>query len=81
MQLIPCEGGGFMIDPSTISNSPIKSFTRIKDLPPHEQAGYYNQFKHTKSRRSRGRVDSSGVNTWGRQDFDELLATSKLQVL
>ena len=67
------EDGGFYIDPSTISNSPIKSFTKISDLGPKQSDMYYNQFSH--KQRSRKRQSGAAVegNTWGRPDFDELL--------
>ena len=85
-QLLPCEGGGFIVDTSTVSSSPIRAFTKIADLAPHERDSYRNQFSYSKSGRGRGRPRKSGVsgagmrgrppqtNTWGRDDFDELVA-------
>ena len=67
------EDGGFYIDPSTISSSPIKSFTKISDLGPKQSDMYYNQFSH--KQRSGKKQSGATVegNTWGRPDFDELL--------
>ena len=85
-QLLPCEGGGFIVDTSTVSSSPIRTFKRIKDLAPHERDSYRNQFSYSKSGRGRGKSRKSVVsgrgmrgrppraNTWGRDDFDELVA-------
>ena len=72
---IRCEDGGYLIDPSTISTSPIRSFKRIDDLAPEQRAGFQNQFQGKQGggrrRSSRG---GQGVNSWtGRDDFDELL--------
>jgi len=36
-RLIPCEDGGFMVDPDTITNSPIKGFTKISDLESRDE--------------------------------------------
>ena len=83
-QLHPCESGGYYVDPSTVSNSPIKTFTRIRDLAPGERDSYYNQFSHTKSRRSRGNNsglgESSRANMWGGSDFDNLQAGEVLSI-
>ena len=85
-QLFPCEGGGFIVDPSTVSSSPIRAFRKIKDLAPHERDSYRNQFNYSKSGQRRGRARQSVIsgggtlrrpdraNTWGRDDFDELVA-------
>jgi len=67
------EDGGFYIDPSTVSNSPIKSFTRISDLGPKQSDMYYNQFSHKQKPRKRQLGATVRGNTWGRPDFDELL--------
>lgn len=67
------EDGGFYIDPSTISNSPIKSFTKISDLGPKQSDMYYNQFSHKERSRKRQSGATVEGNTWGRADFDELL--------
>lgn len=71
-----CEDGGYEIDPSTISNSPARTFTRIDDLDPEERVGFRNQFQ---SKTGRGRMKTSGRRQlsfqrgWVRRDdFDEL---------
>lgn len=63
-------------DPSTISTSPIRSFTRINDLDPAQRALLQNQFQTKgKGRRSGNRqLSFQHGNGWaGRDDFDELM--------
>lgn len=84
-----CEDGGYLIDPSTISNSPIRTFTRIDDLGPRERDSFRNQFqskarkKRAPSSSARGSKTSSlphkTMGRWtGRSDFDELLGRFKM---
>ena len=74
---IRCEDGGYMIDPSEISTSPIRSFVPIDELDPTERAGFQNQFQ-TKSKGRGMRVTTAGKrflgSNWpGKSDeFDEL---------
>lgn len=73
-RVIPCEDGGYLIDPSTISTSPIRSFTRLQDMDPHQRAGFQNQFQKSKGRRSRGERSTVTQSKGGWPDqFDELL--------
>ena len=85
---VPIEdgAGGYIIDPSMVSNSPIRSFKRLSDLDPQERAGFDNQFN---SKRARGRRNQRGQQnqpmsseerrstTWGRADFNDLFESSK----
>ena len=73
---ILCEDGGYLINPSSISTSPIRSFTQLQDLDPDQRACYQNQFQ-AKARRSRGQksVMSQSKGRWPNQ-FDELLGTA-----
>lgn len=82
---IRCEDGGYLIDPSTISSSPIRSFKRIDDLAPEQRAGFQNQFQGKKGGRRRtsrgGQVAYQGATSWtGRDDFDELLGKLDVHV-
>ncbi len=69
LEPIPCEDGGYAIDPTAISNSPIRSFTRIDEMDPKLRAGFQNQFRiHGK-----GRKNAVRRQPWPeRDDFDEL---------
>lgn len=55
-QCFPSEDGGFVVDLESISNSPIKGFKRLSDLPQQEREAYLNQFsgKGKKRRRKEG---------------------------
>lgn len=53
-QAIRCEDGGYVIDPTSISSSPIRAFTRLDDLEPEERVQYQNQFR-TKGARGKGK--------------------------
>ena len=78
-RLIPSEGGGFIVDMSTVSNSPIRTFTKISDLRPDERERFRNQFKgHSRGggRRAVSRTSQTSTSTWGREDFDELVANT-----
>ena len=72
------EDGGFYVDPSTVSKSPLRTFTRIGDLDPRESDMYYNQFTRKSKRKSKAEQTHSGPFTvgsnWGRADFDDLLS-------
>ena len=76
-RLIPSEGGGFIVDMSTVSNSPIRTFTKISDLDTTERDRFLNQFKGHSRRGGRRTVSGSTrptTSTWGRDGFDELVA-------
>jgi len=49
VRAIPCEDGGFVVEPS--SSSPIRTFTRLQDLDQKERSRYQNQFKKASSSR------------------------------
>ena len=54
-QCFPSEDGGFVVDLESISNSPIKGFKRLSDLPQQEREAYLNQFSgRGKKRRKEG---------------------------
>lgn len=76
-QLIPSETGGFIVDMSTVSSSPIKTFTKISDLDALERDRLLNQFKGSTKGRGRQTVARAGQSTaatWAREDFNELVA-------
>lgn len=56
--------GGYIVDPSMISNSPIRCFTRLSDMDPQERAWYEDQFKSKSGggggRRGQGRKSQRG---------------------
>ena len=71
-----CEDGGYMVDPTSISSSPIRSFTRLEDLDPQERVRFQNQFQNRKAS-GRGKKPLSfrqqtGRGWTGRDSFDEL---------
>lgn len=74
-QAIPCEDGGFAIDPTSISSSPIRCFTRLDDMAPEERVRFQNQFR-TKGGSGRGKQQLSfrqRSQDWpGRDSFDAL---------
>lgn len=87
-EAIPVEDGrgGYIIDPSMVSSSPIRTFKRLSDLDPQERAGFDNQFKSKdsrgrKSQRARGRRamtnEEKRLSTWGRDDFGDLFDSGK----
>lgn len=74
-QMYPSEDGGYIVDPSTVSSSPIRTFTRISEMPSSEKAGYLRQFDHSRRKKGRRSTLKEGGNQsgWhGRSDFDEL---------
>ena len=60
---VPCDDGGYMVEPST--NSPIRSFTRLQDMDWTERSRYQNQFKK-KTVSRKGNV-SSGIPSRNRE--------------
>lgn len=72
---IRCEDGGYVIDPTSISSSPIRSFTRIGDMEPEERVQFQNQFRTTGAS-GRGRQQLSFQQRgrgWTEKDsFDKL---------
>ncbi len=44
---VRCEDGGYMLDPRTISNSPIRTYTPLNALAPKERDAFQNQFQTT----------------------------------
>ena len=84
---IPCPDGGYMIDPSAVSSSPVRSFKKISELDPKERASFQNQFTSKGKRRGVKKSHqgpSSGMSreervssTWGRDDFDSLFESSR----
>lgn len=53
-QAIRCEDGSYVIDPTSISSSPIRAFTRLEDMEPEERVQFQNQFR-TKGASGRGK--------------------------
>ena len=87
-EAVPIEDGegGYFIDPSMVSNSPIRSFKRLSDLDPQERAGFDNQFNSKKSRSRRGQPrgrpltnEERRSTTWGRDDFSDLFDSGRVQ--
>ena len=77
--------GGYFIDPSMVSNSPIRSFKRLSDLDPQERAGFDNQFNSKRSRGRRGQPrgrpltnEERQSTTWGRDDFSDLFDSGRV---
>ena len=68
-QLYRSEDGGYIVDPSTVSSSPIRTFTRISDLSPSKKAGFLGQFDYSKKRKG---SRPTGVRGRSGLDFDEL---------
>lgn len=84
---IATEDGGYFIDPSLISSSPIKC-KLLSDLDPQERALYKDQYKPKsgagggqgrKNQRGGGRRQLTNEEkesaTWGRDDFGDLFNT------
>ena len=57
------------MDPSTVSSSPIRTFTRISDLSPSKKAGFLGQFDYSKKRKG---SRPTGVRGRSGLDFDEV---------
>lgn len=82
--------GGYIIDPSMISSSPIRCFKKLGDMDPQERAWYEDQYKGKSGRGGgQGRKSQRGggrrqllmtskdreLATWGRDDFGDLFKT------
>ncbi len=81
-RVIQTEDGGFKVDESTISNSPIRTFTKISDMSTRDREKYKNQFNRqqppTKRRRSNAITTvATGDGTWGSGNFVELAHSSE----
>ena len=67
-RLIPSEDGGFIVDDSTISNSPIRTFTKISEMGVKDRERFRNQFKPRALPKKRAGASSTA---WS-NDFGDL---------
>ena len=67
-RLIPSEDGGFIVDDSTISNSPIRTFTKISDMGAKDRERFKNQFKQ----RALPKIRAGASSTAWSNDFGDL---------
>ncbi len=76
LRVIPTEDGGFMVDESTISNSPIRTFTKISDMAAKDRERYKNQFNRPPPKSRSGGPAAATGGTWS-SDFGELAGSGK----
>lgn len=77
VQFIQTEDGGYRVDESTITNSPIRKFTKLSDMATNDREVFKNQFNRPPPSKRRSNAVTIGGGTWGGSDFGELAHSSK----